>query len=139
MTTKTDKEVEQDFRNLLINTDLAELINGKVYVKGNRPRDSKAEDAVVSFVTGLPEQIQEGSVNINIYVPDIDREENGVLQEDGDRVQEIEIAAQAWVDTLIGGKSEYKIKLQQTIHSQEDTPTNEHFVVINLRYKLLTY
>ena len=69
---KTGKQIQSDVLALLKSSTLPSIISGKVYRKGCRPRDSKAEDAIVIFTTGLPGQIQTGVVTINIYCPDID-------------------------------------------------------------------
>ena len=82
---KTGKQIQSDVLALLKSSTLPSIISGKVYRKGCRPRDSKAEDAIVIFTTGLPGQIRTGVVTINIYCPDIDPYENGVLVEDSQR------------------------------------------------------
>ena len=110
------------------------MISGGVYRNGLRPRDSRLEDAVVTFTTGLPDQIQTGVVTINIFVPDIDPYENGVMVEDTERTEEVETLAQSWVDSLTCDVSNYRFKLQQTIYTEAEPQTNEHFVVVKLRY-----
>ena len=104
---KTGKQIQSDVLALLKSSTLPSIISGKVYRKGCRPRDSKAEDAIVIFTTGLPGQIQTGVVTINIYCPDIDPYENGVLVEDGQRCETLEKAAADWVDSLTAAVSNY--------------------------------
>lgn len=111
------------------------MISGEVYRDGQRPRDSKLEDAVVIFTTGVPTQIQTGVVTVNIYVPDIDAFDNGVLTEDGQRCEEMEALAQAWVDSLTAEVSCYRFGLQQTIYTEADADIHQHFVVIHLAYE----
>lgn len=132
---KTGKQVQGDVYRLLRGSDLCELINGNVYRNGMRPRDSRKEDAVVTFTAGLPDQIQTGVVTVNIYVPDIDPFGNGTWVEDGHRTEEMEKLAQAWADSLTAEVSCYKFKLQQTIYTEEATEINQHFVVIKLKYE----
>lgn len=98
--TKTGKQIEQDLWMMLSDSILGLSITGKVYRKGQRPRDSKLEDAVVIFTSGSTSQIQNGVVTINIYVPDKDFYGNGQLLEDGNRTSELEERAQRWVDGL---------------------------------------
>lgn len=74
---KTGKQIQGDIRKLLMDSTLYTQISGEVYRNGYRPRDSRKEDAVVIFTAGLPEQIQTGVVTINIFVPDIDCDDNG--------------------------------------------------------------
>lgn len=132
---KTSKQVQGDIYRLLKGSTFYSMISGDVYRNGLRPRDSRKEDAVVIFTTGLPYQIQTGVVTVNIYVPDIDPYDNGVLVEDGERTEEIERLAQQWVDSLTTDKSCYKFRLQQTIYTEEEPDINQHFIVVKLGYE----
>lgn len=135
MAKKTGKQVQSDVLALLKNSTLPSIISGAVYRNGYRPRDSKLEDAIVIFTTGLPNEIQTGVVTVNIYVPDIDPFANGVLVEDGQRCEELERAANLWVENLTCAVSNYKFKLQQTIYTEEDPDIKQHFIVVKLRYE----
>ena len=97
---KTSRQVQGDVYRKLRKSPIAEVITGGVYREGQRPRDSPKEDAVVIFTAGTTGDIQRGVVTINIFVPDIDPYDNGVLTEDSARTEEIERAAQRWVDSL---------------------------------------
>lgn len=132
---KTSKQVQGDIYQLLKDSTLYTMISGEVYRQGYRPRDSRKEDAVVIFTTGLPDQIQTGVVTVNIYVPDIDPYQNGVLVEDGERTESIERLAQQWVDGLTTDRSCYKFKLQQTIYTEEEPDIRQHFIVVKLKYE----
>ena len=132
---KTGKQVQGDIYRLLKDSTLYTMISGEVYRSGNRPRDSKLEDAVVIFTTGIPDQIQTGVVTVNIFVPDIDPYQDGTLREDGERTEEMERLAQAWVDSLTAEVSCYKFRLMQTIHTAEEADINQHFVVVKLAYE----
>lgn len=132
---KTGKQIQGDVYRLLRDSTLYTMISGEVYRNGYRPRDSKAEDAVVTFTAGFPTEIQEGVVTVNIFVPDIDPYKNGVLVEDGERTEELERLAQAWVDSLTAEVSCYKFDLQQTIYTEEESEIGQHFVVVKLRYR----
>lgn len=131
---KTGKQVQGDIYQLLKDSTLYTMISGDVYRSGYRPRDSRLEDAVVIFTAGLPDQIQTGVVTVNIFVPDIDPYDNGVLVEDGERTAEVERLAQVWVDSLSAEVSCYKFKLQSTIYTEEEAEINQHFVVVKLGY-----
>ncbi len=132
---KTGKQIQGDIYQLLKDSTLYTMISGEVYRKGYRPRDSRLEDAVVTFTAGFPTEIQEGVVTVNIYVPDIDPYENGVLVEDGERTEQLELLAQAWVDSLTAEVSCYKFELQQTIYTEEESEISQHFVVVKLKYR----
>lgn len=132
---KTSKQVQGDIYQLLKDSTLYTLISGEVYRQGYRPRDSRLEDAVVIFTTGIPNQIQTGVVTVNIFVPDIDPYDNGVWVEDGERTERVERLAQEWVDNLTTEVSCYKFKLQQTIYTEEESEIKQHFVVVKLKYE----
>ena len=132
---KTSKQVQGDIYQLLKDSTLYTLISGEVYRQGCRPRDSRLEDAVVIFTTGIPNQIQTGVVTVNIFVPDIDPYGNGVWVEDGERTERVERLAQEWVDNLTTEVSCYKFKLQQTIYTEEEAEIKQHFVVVKLKYE----
>nr|DAZ26240.1 MAG TPA: hypothetical protein [Caudoviricetes sp.] len=133
---KTAKQVQTDIIALLRGSELATEISGGVYRNGLRPRDSRLEDAVVIFTTGLPDEIETGVVTVNIYVPDIDPYENGVLVEDGERTETLEILAQGWVDSLLGSGTNYVFELRQTIYTEAEPDIKQHFVVVKLGYRL---
>jgi len=132
---KTAKQIQGDVYQLLKDSTLYTMISGEVYRKGYRPRDSKLEDAVVIFTTGLPTEIQEGVVTVHLFVPDIDPFENGVLVEDGERTEEMERLAQEWVNSLSCEVSNYYFELQQTICTDEEEEIHQHFIVVKLRYR----
>ncbi len=130
---KTAKDIQGDIKTLFENSAVARLINGKVYRKGYRPRDSRLEDAVIIFTAGLPEQIQTGVVTVHVYVPDT--ELGGVYVEDGERTAEIERAVQDWVESLTPAVSPYKFALQATITTEAAPDIQQHFIVAMLRYE----
>jgi hypothetical protein len=137
--TKTGQQVENDIYGLINYSPLASLINGGVYKFGMRPKGSMKEDAIVKFVQGYDSQIQSGTVVVNVYVPDFDPYENGVLVRDIARCERIESAANEWVITLTTEKSDYKFKLAQTIYTEEEAEINQHFVSIRLKFRLTTF
>ena len=132
---RTASQVQGDVYDLLIDSELAKQLSGKVYRRGYRPRDSRLEDAEIIFTTGFPGEIETGVVTINIYCSDIDPYNNGILVENGQRISEIEKVADTWVKTLVAGRSNYLFSLEEAIHSTEDPEINQHFVVIKLGYR----
>jgi hypothetical protein len=133
---KTGQQIEDDIYSLVINSDLAAKTNGEVYKYGMRPRKSCKEDIVVRFVTGLDDVIQTGRAVVNIYIPDIETNETGVLVRDISRCMQIEKIALDWFDTL-DTSSDYALYLAQTIQTIEDKEIAQHFVTIRLEYKLV--
>lgn len=135
--TKTSSDIEGDIYNMLRESALAQSLSGTVYREGYRPRDSRLEDAVVIFTAGLNGEIQEGTVTINIYVPDIDPYGNGVLVKNGERVAKLERQAQSWREALTAEKSNYLFLTddEDTIHTVREEDIHQHFIVVTLNYK----
>ena len=131
----TEHQVQHDIITLLAGSELCGAITGKVYRSGYRPRDSRDEDIVVVFVSGMPTQVEKGAVTLHIYVPDITPYESGVYVEDGRRVEHIEQLADTWVMSLTAARSHYKFNLLRTISTEHDEAINQHFVVVQLEYE----
>ena len=132
---KTGKQIQGDIRRMLTGSKLAEAVSGGVYRNGYRPRDSRKEDIIVTFTTGIPDQIETGVVTVNIYVPDIDPCGNGVFVEDGRRTEQLEALAQQWADSLTAAKSPYLFRLRQTIYTEEAPEIAQHFIVVRLGFR----
>jgi hypothetical protein len=134
---RTGLQVLRDIYALLVDSDLAKAVSGNVYYAETRPRDSKAEDIILGYLAGVPADLQQIVVQVNIFVPDIDPWQNGVLTPDVARLSEIEEAAAEWVETLTvestGGK--YNVSLYDNIHSGEATGVGQHYVNIQLRLR----
>ena len=133
--TKTSREIQGDIYKLLQGSSIPSAISGSIYRNGCRPRDSRLEDIIVTFTAGLPEQIQTGVVTINVFVPDIDPEGNGIHLEDIERTETLERLMSEWVESLSTRGSGYKYHLMQTIHTQEEPEIQQHFIVVRLGYE----
>lgn len=137
--TKTGQQIEDDIFGFVKNSPLAALVTGLTYKFGMRPRNSTKEDIVVKFVTGLDGEIQDGVVVVNIFVPNIDAFNNGVLVRNITRCKQIEMEANIWVASLTAGKSNYKFSLAQTIYTQEEQSINQHFITVRLKFRLTSF
>lgn len=131
--TKTGQQIEDDVYNLLIDSPLSSMISGAVYKFGLRPMNSLAEDAVVQFVTGLDGATQEGSLVVNIYVPDVEVFDDGVYRRDIARCTQIEIESSTWVESLPVG--EYIFSTAATTQTFQEESIKQHFISIRLKYK----
>lgn len=141
MSSRTGQQVEDDVFAILRNSSLASEIRGTVYHRELRPRESQAEDAVVIFVAGLPgDDIETGTVLIQIFVQDEDAYGTGQLVPATERLTELEQFAAQWVEKLKKMQTEtgYQFSLADTIHTAEFAEKNQHFVAIRLKYKALT-
>ncbi|MDR0619179.1 MAG: hypothetical protein LBG17_04705 [Bacteroidales bacterium] len=133
---KTAKQIQSDVIALLRGSILADNISGRIYRDGYRPRNSAQEDCVVIFTAGITGEIQTGIVTLNIFIPDIDSG-SGAWVEDGHRAAEIEDIANQWCAALTADKSDYLFSLNSTIRTLKDHEIAQHFVVVQLKYKLL--
>lgn len=111
------------------------LISGGFYQSGCRPANSKREDAVLGVTYASPDQIQVGRAKLNIYVSDIN---NGSGRDvpDKSRIQEITQADKDVIETLNQADSDYLFYLTQATHSMPDPGTNQHFITINIGFKI---
>ena len=106
-------------------------VSGEVYHGGMRPRDSRLENIIVSYVSGLAGEVQSAILYVNIYVPDIDPYANGVLVQDMGRTAALEGKAQEFAATLTD--SQFKWELYGNIHTTEAIDIKQHAVVIPLQ------
>lgn len=134
---RTGTQVLADMYQYINGSALAEMVSGGVYYAGTRPRDSKLEDIVVGYLAGVPADLQQLIVNINIFVADIDPWQDGVLTPNVARLKELEEAAAEWshslgVDTTDG---KYQVSLYDNIHSGEAMGIGQHYVNVQLRLR----
>lgn len=134
---RTGTQVLTDVYGWLRGSALADMVSGGVYYAETRPRDSKLEDIVVGYLAGVPADLQQIVVNINIFVPDIDPWDNGVLTPDIARIAAIETAAAEWANSLTVGTTDgkYQVSLYDNIHSGEAAGIGQHYVNIQLRLR----
>lgn len=132
---RTAKQIQGDIYSLL-RRDIDDIISGSVYRAGFRPRDSRLEDAVVTFTTGLADEIQTGVVTVDVYVPDIDPYADGVLVEDAGRTAALEHLLSVWTANLNRERTDYLFSLMQTIYTEAEPSILQHFVVVKIKYQL---
>lgn len=135
---KTGQQIEHDIFTLLQGSAVAGSLSGAVYQQGTRPGDSTLEDAVVRFAGSVEGQIQQGSAEIEIYIPDQD-DASGGTRKNVERCAAVEQSAQSWVDALRAGRSEYRFSLEETIRTRRDETRPQHGVLIKLNFKLPSF
>ena len=134
---KTGHEIETDIYEFLKGSSLMAFVNGGLYRNGTRPRDSRLEDVVVIFTTADGEQVQEGVVTLNVYVPDlISNESNGVPMENISRTVAVERAVLDEVQSWKAGLSDYRFRLKEAVHTNRDPETQQSFVVARIGFQL---
>lgn len=133
--TKTGHQIQTDLYEMLKDTVLVSALSGSIYRAGLRPRDSQLEDLMVIFTTADAEQVQEGVVTLNVYVPDICPFANGVYVENIARCEVVEGLVQTQVDAMTADKSNYKFHLNTAVHTQHDDEIHQSFVVARLSFR----
>ena len=134
---RTGTQALADVYQYIKGSALAEMVSGGAYYAGTRPRDSKLEDIVVGYLAGVPADLQQIVVNINIFVPDIDPWQNGVLTPDIARLAAVEQAAAEWAESLTVAATDgnYQVSLYDNIHSGEAMGIGQHYVNVQLRLR----
>jgi hypothetical protein len=96
-------------------------ISGGVYVQGERPDDSEAEDIVINTITVTGEKPQTGTSNVNIFAPDKKVKIHGREQRkaDRERLRKIGDALFAHLDAQNVDDLEYWIESDTTIKEIE--------------------
>lgn len=82
----TDIDIKDLVYSIVSESELAENISGQIR-KSLRPKDSTAEDIVISMLANENGEVQEAFVNVNVYVPDILID--GQAEENSSRLREL--------------------------------------------------
>lgn len=134
-TRKTTSDVINDVIALIKASQLKSVVNGSIYKSQNRPIGSKTEDIVVNCIASSFEQVQEFSVNVNIFVPRIEADGANVYLQDTARIAQISTALNEFVEGIVS--DEYKIECANAVNYDEVPQINQDYVNITLRlYRL---
>ena len=129
---KTENEIERDFYTLVKNSDLGAAIRGTVYRSEMRPANADSEDLIVKFLAGTDEQIQTGTVILNIYVPDIDFQD-GRKVEDKERIGTPQSLIREFIKNC--DSVDYDIKSDGTPYSTQNPDIEQHLIVSRIKFK----
>lgn len=130
---KTETQIERDFY-LIAKAYLGSVIRGTVYRRGQRPDNAKTEDCIAKFLGGVDEQIQTGTVVLNIYVPYIPYQD-GRKGEDLTRIAELEEAVNDILAEI--EDTDYDIKTETTPKSYEMDDIEQSIIAVRLRFNRL--
>lgn len=133
MAIKTEIEIERDFLQLLKDSSLASELRGTIYRDEMRPPNAKTEDIVFAFLGGIDEQIQEGIVVVNIYVPDLKRN-GGRAVKDDPRIGVLQKEAIKLIDNSTHS-SEYRLKTDGSMKSSPVEGMEQHVIVLRLKFR----
>lgn len=133
---KTGGEIEKDLYTLIKNSAVKTDITGSLYRQGMRPLNAKTEDAVVSFLAGIDGQIQEGILNLNLYVPDV--LSNGIKVKNITRCTELEVICNTFIQSH-SMSGDYLFELDKMIQTFKEESIEQHFVNCRIKFRLSTY
>jgi len=137
MAKKGEHKVMQDVYDALENFFIGK-ISGGLYQKGCRPANSILEDAVISSAKGTGDQIQQGTIKLNIYVPSIDNGTGRSVPNIG-RLQDIEELNESIFETLNSHDSDYEFWQGMSPNSIEEPISNQYFVNFDIKFKRITF
>ncbi len=129
----SSSDIEQDIYDMLKGSGLEAAISGSIYKSGMRPFNSSSQDVVITFLSGLSNQIQRGIVNVNVYVPNTLIDDRYYKNTITCKLFETEL--KNWLETLESDK--YLIKLDKTLQVFAEPKINQHFINARLNFKLL--
>lgn len=111
-------------------------INGGVYVEDDRPDDSAQEDIVVNSIDlGQDSLPQVGTSNINIYVPDTDKNIGGRMQLQANRTRLKALTDE--VLAIVRGAYIEGVKIVVMNHMTMDEPNmKQHFSNIRVDWNI---
>lgn len=130
---KTENQIERDFYTITKNT-LGNIIRGDVYRRGMRPDNAKTEDCIAKFLGGVDEQIQTGTVVLNIYVPYIPYQD-GRRGEDLNRIGELEEQLNEILSEI--ENTDYDISKETTPKSYQMDDIEQTIIAVRLRFQRL--
>lgn len=137
MAKKSTVQIEHEMYEVL-EPFMAGKIGGGFYPSDCRPANSKAEDAILTVTYANASQTQAGRAKLNIYVPDIDCG-SGRAVPDKARLLELAQLGDDIIEHLNDADTDYLFYLSQATHSMPDPEIQQHFVNINIGFKLITF
>ncbi len=132
--TKTQDDILDDFMGFVTNSPLKTAITGAIYKDETfRPINSDKEDILINFLTGLDGQIQDGVVNVHIYVNDIAFQ--GRKVRDVARCRSLEAIARDVFKR--GSLGDYYLPYSDTI-KVFPAENNQHYINVRVRFRFQT-
>lgn len=131
---KTEQEIERDFYTMIKSSELGAAIRGGLYRDGMRPDNSVEEDLIVKLLSGDDEQVQEGVILINLYVPDISDGKRNV--KDLGRIAELQSVIRSFIHD--NESTEYDLSADGTPKSMLNEEINQNLIVARIKYRRIT-
>lgn len=131
---KTEIQIERDFYLIVKESSLGKNIHGEVYRRGQRPDNAKTEDIVVKYLGGIDEQVQTGTVVLNVYVPYI-AYQDGRRGENLNRIGELQELGNALVAEC--EDTDYYIATETTPQTYQMDEIEQSIIAIRLKFQRL--
>lgn len=125
----TDQEIKGLMRKFIVSSNALSPLSGEI-ITTTRPDNSGKEDAVISVLDNHNDEIQQVTINVNVYVPDINPK--GYYEEDGIRLKELCVICKELFDKKSLDLLLFK-EYQQKVYANEST--SEHFINNKIIYK----
>ena len=126
---KTEEEIIDDVKRYLEGSVLANEISG-IITDLDRPKNSKNEDVIVKLLSCDFGQIQQAYLNVNIYVPDI--EKDGQMVKNKPRLRKLERLSADILERHHGGYFYFSTESQ---HVEDVDNINCHMINNRVLYK----
>lgn len=127
----SELEIKTAVYQFLRGSELAQAIDGRVY-KDSLPSNSKAENIHIGVVASDTDQVQDFTVNINVYVPDVPRQND--LIENGPRLTELADKCIALLKSAAYGKFNFKLKKQRILAKEGAIPFHVISNTLSVQY-----
>lgn len=117
---------------------MEQTIKGTFYSSGLRPDNAETEDAVLTVSNADAGQIEQGRARLNIFVPDINCGQPTKVA-DKARLDELAAIQDKVIETLNEADTDYLFDLFQATQIVAVPDKDEHFVNINISFRLVTF
>lgn len=124
---KNDERIKLDVQDYIFTTELPDEVSG-VIKRDRRPRGSEAEDVIISVLANENGQIQNATVNVNIYVKD--KPAGNQYDPNHERLERLADISQRIFEVFRGDGFRAHL-LSQRITALE----NEHVITNKIEYK----
>ena len=131
MSRKTGIDIEADIYTIA-KTALSSYVSGRIYRKGTRPVNSATEDILVGLVGGIDGQVQEGIVNVNWYVSNIDNNSGAKVPDIG-RIKTVGQTLQSFIESA--SLENYDLWPDSQITAYKVADTEQHCVNLRIAFK----
>lgn len=131
---KTEIQIERDFYSFVKASSLGSAIHGSVYRRGQRPDNAKGEDCVIKYLGGVDEQVQSGTVILNVYVPYIVYQD-GRKGENLNRIGELQEVANLLFDEC--ESTDYCLSKDTTPQTYQMDEIEQSIIAIRIKFQRL--